>query len=102
MLSPVMVSRLKGRPQEGRARCSTPELGGSPGGGNVASMAASSFGHREAVTSHHLVPLAFPRESSLTLGDTGGFSRGRLALTRRVQDLVGFCFSWVMCYHELA
>ena len=45
MFSPVMISRLKDRPQEGRARCSTPELGGSPGGGNVASMAALSFGH---------------------------------------------------------
>lgn len=50
--------------------CSEPELGGSPGGGNTASTAASSFGLAEAVASHGLVPIAFPRESSLTLGDT--------------------------------
>lgn len=66
----VTVSWLKGWPQEGRAGCPTPELGGSPGGGNVASMAAASVGHAEPVTSHGLVPIAFPRESSLTLGDT--------------------------------
>ena len=70
MFSLVMVSRLKGRPREGGAGSSEPELGGSPGGRITASKAASSFGLAEAVTSHGLVPIAFPRESSLTLGDT--------------------------------
>lgn len=38
-----------------------------PGAG-ACTMAAASVGHPEPVTSHGLVPIAFPRESSLNLG----------------------------------
>lgn len=66
----VMVSWLKRiGPRKGGGMPYTRAGGQFQGQERVACMAAASVGRR-TVTSHGLVPIAFPRESSLSLGDT--------------------------------